>query len=124
MKVRTAFLAVFLVALFLATKSCSTVNAGTHGAALTWTAPGPLSGATYTYNVQRSNVSGGPYTTIKTGISTTSYTDSGLAAGTKYCYVVTVSAVGFTDSVPSNEACGTTLQDAAPNASGLAAIVQ
>jgi hypothetical protein len=42
------------------------------------------------YEIQRSTVSGGPYTTIGTvsGASTTTYTDTGLAFATTYYYVV------------------------------------
>lgn len=56
-------------------------------AKLTWNAtPGANS-----YNVKRSTTSGGPYTTIATNITSTSYTDSTVTAGKKYYY--TVSAV-------------------------------
>jgi len=50
---------------------------------LTWTA---LPGAS-SYNIKRSTTSGGPYTTIKTGNTTTSYSDNNLARGTYY-YVI------------------------------------
>lgn len=125
MKLRVAGLAVIVVIAVVLFKTCGTTQGASHQAALTWVAPGPMTPpVTYTYSVQRANVSGGPYTTVKTGITTTSYTDAGLAANTKYCYVVIVSATGFLDSVPSNEFCGTTLQDSAPNASGLAGVIQ
>ena len=51
---------------------------------LSWTGS---SGAT-SYNVKRATVSGGPYTTIATGVATTSYINSGLTSGTTYYYVV------------------------------------
>jgi fibronectin type 3 domain-containing protein len=51
--------------------------------ALTWTAS---SGAT-SYNVKRSTVNGGPYTTVGNPTST-SFTDLGLTNGTTYYYVV------------------------------------
>ncbi len=60
-----------------------TPTAGNAQVALTWNAS---SGAT-SYNVKRSTTSGGPYTTI-TNVATTSYTDTGLANGTTYYYVV------------------------------------
>ena len=51
---------------------------------LTWTAP---PGAT-SFNVKRSVTSGGPYTTVATGVSGTSYTDSTATNGTSYFYVI------------------------------------
>ena len=60
------------------------------------------------YNVKRSLTNGGPYTTVKTGITTTSYVDTGLSNGTTYYYVVTaVSTAG--ESVNSNQAAATPL---------------
>ena len=47
------------------------------------------------YNVKRSLVSSGPYTSLATGGTTTTYTDTGLPNGTTYYYVVTaVNTVG------------------------------
>jgi hypothetical protein len=51
---------------------------------LTWTAP---SGAT-SYNLKRSTVSGGPYSTIQTNIQGTTTTDGTVTNGTTYYYVV------------------------------------
>ena len=51
---------------------------------LTWNA---VSGAT-SYTLQRSSVSGGPYTTIQSGISGTSYTDSAVTVGEIYYYTI------------------------------------
>ena len=58
------------------------------------------------YNVKRATVSGGPYTTIATGVTGTSYTDSGLTAGATYYYVVSAVNPGH-ESVNSTEASAT-----------------
>ena len=69
---------------------------------LNWNAS---SGAS-SYNVKRSTISGGPYTTIATGVTSTSYTNTGLANGTTYFYVVSaVNAVG--ESGNSNQVSAT-----------------
>ena len=66
-----------------------TASAGTKKKiVLNWSAS---AGAT-SYHVKRATVSGGPYSTVATGITATSYTNSGLTSGTTYYYVV--SAVG------------------------------
>ncbi|WMT43488.1 fibronectin type III domain-containing protein [Paenibacillus sp. D2_2] len=61
-----------------------TATAGNAQVALSWTAS---SGATG-YNVKRATTSGGPYTTVASGITATSYTNTGLTNGTAYYYVV------------------------------------
>jgi chitin-binding protein len=53
--------------------------------ALTWNA---VSGATG-YNVKRSTTNGGPYANVAQGVTTNSYTNTGLTNGTPYYYVVT-----------------------------------
>jgi len=64
---------------------------------LSWT-----QGYAATFNVKRSTYPGG-YTTIATGVTTTTLTDSGLTAGTTYYYVVSgVSATG-SEGYNSNE---------------------
>ncbi|MEK0312686.1 Kelch repeat-containing protein [Cohnella sp. 56] len=55
------------------------------------------------YNVKRSTTAGGPYTTIATGVTGTTYNDNGLTNGTKYYYVVTAVNTGG-ESGNSNEA--------------------
>ncbi|RUS47809.1 glycoside hydrolase family 48 protein [Cohnella sp. AR92] len=59
-------------------------TAGDAQATLTWSAS---SGAT-SYNVKRATTSGGPYATVATGVTATSYADTGLTNGTTYYYVV------------------------------------
>jgi len=56
---------------------------------LAWSAvPGAAS-----YDIGRSTISGGPYTNLMvSGITTTNYTDTGLASGTTYYYVVSAVA--------------------------------
>jgi hypothetical protein len=69
---------------------------------LTWAV---TSGATG-YTVRRATTSGGPYTTIKTNVVGTSYTDTGLTNGVTYYYVVSgTNAEG--EGAYSNEAFGT-----------------
>ncbi len=82
-----------------------TATGGTTLVALTWNAD---SGATG-YNVYRGTASGGESATaIATGITTTAYTNSGLAAGTTYYYkVAAVDATGT--STPSTEAFAITI---------------
>jgi hypothetical protein len=66
---------------------------------LTWNAS---AGAT-SYNVKRSTVNGGPYTTIAPGVTSTSYTNGGLTSGTTYYYVVSAVNAGG-ESANSNQA--------------------
>src|SRR5262249_43832214 len=69
---------------------------------LNWNAS---SGAT-SYNVKRSTTSGGPYTTIATGVTATSFTNTGLTNGTTYFFVVSaVNSAG--ESANSNQASAT-----------------
>ena len=69
---------------------------------LGWTYP---QGA-ITFNVLRSTTSGGPYTTIATGITTTSYTDTAVTNGVTYYYVV-VAVNNIGNSPNSNQASAT-----------------
>ncbi|HXJ56559.1 MAG TPA: fibronectin type III domain-containing protein, partial [Verrucomicrobiae bacterium] len=87
-----------------------TATAGDARVDLNWN---PSSGAT-SYNVKRSTVSGGPYTTIASGVTTTAYTDTTAANGTTYYYVVTaVNAAG--EGPDSNQAVATPQPGTAPN---------
>jgi hypothetical protein len=74
-------------------------TAGTNQVALTWTA---AAGAT-SYEVLRATVSGGPYTTVATGVTTTSYTNTGLTTGTTYYYAV-MAFSATSESPNSNQA--------------------
>jgi choice-of-anchor B domain-containing protein len=92
-------------------------TAGNAQAGLSWTA---ASGATG-YGVHRSTTIGGPYTTIKTNIAGTSYTDTGLANGTTYYYIVTATnAEG--EGAASNEASATPAASTTPTTVTLASV--
>ena len=58
------------------------------------------------YAVQRSLVAGGAYTTLASGLTTTSYQDSAVVNGSTYYYVVTATGTGGTSFV-SNESAAT-----------------
>ena len=76
-------------------------TAGNAQVSLSWNTS---TGAT-SYNVKRSNTSGGPYTKISSP-TTASYTDTGLTNGTPYYYVVTaVNSAG--ESAASSQATAT-----------------
>ncbi|MFL6290529.1 MAG: M14 family zinc carboxypeptidase [Thermoanaerobaculia bacterium] len=77
-------------------------TAGSAQIGLNWTA---ASGAVF-YRVHRATASGGPYTTIQTNWTATSYTDTGLTNGTPYYYVVTATN-GAGEGPNSNEASAT-----------------
>ncbi|WP_439647988.1 glycoside hydrolase family 6 protein, partial [Cohnella mopanensis] len=64
-----------------------TAAAGNAQVTLSWMAS---SGAT-SYTVKRATTSGGPYTNLATGVTATSYTNTGLTNGTTYYYVVSAS---------------------------------
>jgi fibronectin type 3 domain-containing protein len=74
-----------------------TATAGNARVTLNWQVP---TGAV-TYNLKRATTAGGPYTTVATGLTATSYIDSGLNNGTRYYYVVT--AVAGAESAPAAE---------------------
>ena len=80
---------------------------------LAWSAS---SGATG-YNVKRATVSGGPYTTVASAITPTSFTDTGLSASTTYYYVVSAVNLGG-ESANSSQASATTQPGAGSLPSG------
>uniref|UniRef100_UPI001EF7FFD0 fibronectin type III domain-containing protein n=1 Tax=Cohnella mopanensis TaxID=2911966 RepID=UPI001EF7FFD0 len=79
-----------------------TATGGNAQASLSWVAS---SGAA-SYTVKRATTSGGPYTNVATGVTATSYTNTGLTNGTAYYYVVSaVNAAG--ESANSAQASAT-----------------
>jgi acid phosphatase type 7 len=79
-----------------------TATPGNNQVSLAWNASAGAS----TYNVKRSTSSGGPYSTVATGVSSTTYLDTTAINGTTYYYVVSaVNAAG--ESGNSNEAIAT-----------------
>lgn len=74
---------------------------GEHAVPLRWQ---PSFGAT-SYTVKRATVSGGTYSPVASGITTTSYTDTTVINGTTYFYVVTASnAAGTSSNSPEDSA--------------------
>lgn len=76
-----------------------------HSITVTWTAS--VSTGVTGYNVYRSTVSGGPYTKVAPLVAGTTYNDSAVTAGNRYCYVVTSVAPSdtTTESLNSPESC-------------------
>jgi beta-galactosidase len=77
------------------TATASVVNSQVQ---LNWNAHSGVTG----YNVKRSLVTGGPYTTIASNLVTTTYTDASASTCQTYYYIVTM-MVGSTESSPSAE---------------------
>jgi len=78
--------------------------------ALSWSA---LSGAS-SYNVKRATVSSGPYTTIASGVAAPSYSDTTVANGSTYYYVV--SAANSCGASPNSTQVSATPQASTPPA--------
>jgi fibronectin type 3 domain-containing protein len=72
-----------------------------HSVALSWS-PSSSPGIS-SYNVYRGTVSGGPYSLLTTGVSSTLYTDSNVQSGSTYCYVTTAVDSSGAESGYSNE---------------------
>ncbi|WP_426445558.1 endo-1,4-beta-xylanase [Paenibacillus sp. S-38] len=71
-------------------------TAGSSQVRLSWTA----SAGAVSYTLKRAAASGGPYTMVASGVTGTSYTDTGLTNGTTYYYVV--SAVNDVGASPDS----------------------
>jgi hypothetical protein len=76
----------------------ATANVVNSQVQLNWNAHSGVTG----YNVKRSLVSGGPYTTIASNLVATTYTDAGVSTCQTYYYIVTM-MVGSAESSPSAE---------------------
>ena len=78
------------------------VAAVQHSVTLTWDAS---TSTVAGYNIYRADQAGGPYTKINTILETgTIYTDSSVASGRSYYYIVTAIDSAGAESLPSNEA--------------------
>ncbi len=76
-----------------------------HDVALSWV---PSTSAVIGYNVYRANQSGGPYVQTNSSlVAGTTFSDSSVAAGQTYWYVVTAVATAGIESLHSNEAMAT-----------------
>ena len=93
-----------------AAASISTIN-------LSWTA----SSGAVSYNIKRAILSGGPYTTVVSGVNTTSYADTYLNVNTTYYYVVSAMN-GSGESANSAQGSATTLTGVAAAPTGLTAL--
>ncbi len=80
----------------------ATATPNSHDVALSWA---PSTSTVIGYNVYRANQSGGPYALTNSSlVAGTTFSDSGVAAGQTYWYVVTSVATGGVESAFSNEA--------------------
>src|SRR5262249_29871889 len=79
-----------------------TATAGDAQVMLSWTASPGADG----YNVKRATSSGGPYSTLATGVLATSYLDAPLINGQTYYYVVSASS-GADESLDSTPVSAT-----------------
>lgn len=81
-------------------------QAGDAQVSLSWDT---VTGATYTYNVKRSLLATGPFSTIASSVTQATYTDKSVANGTTYYYVVTALNQG-------QESANSTTESAKPEA--------
>lgn len=80
-----------------------TATTGELQVSLSWVS---VTGAT-SYNIKRSTILGGPYTTIASSVIGTSYVDTAVANGTTYYYIVTAIDENGNESASSNEVSAT-----------------
>jgi fibronectin type 3 domain-containing protein len=73
-----------------------------HSVSLSWNASSST-GISY-YNVYRGTTAGGPYSLLKNGVNSTSYTDATVQSGSTYFYVTTAVGAGGLESAYSGEA--------------------
>jgi Bacterial Ig-like domain (group 2) len=87
-----------------ATKSASATVTVTalHSVSLTWS-PSTSSNINY-YNVYRGTVNAGPYSLLKSGVTSTSYGDGSVHSGNRYYYVTTAVDLTGTESAYSDQA--------------------
>ena len=101
-----------------ATTGLAAIPASSSQINLSWSDQAAVSG----YNVKRSTTSGGPYTTVATGVNGLSYSNAGLAGSTTYYYVITA-VNGGGESANSAEANATTSAPTLPSSpAGLTAL--
>ena len=86
-----------------------TVTPANNQVILSWT---PGVGAD-SYNVKRTTVNGGPYTNTATGLTSLAFTNTGLANGTIYYFVVSATNQ-FGESTNSSQASARPVSSAAP----------
>jgi len=86
------------------TKSASATLtvAAPHSVSLTWS-PSSSPGISY-YNVYRGTVNGGPYSLLKSGVTSTSYGDGSVQSGSTYYYVTTAVDSAGAESAYSDQA--------------------
>lgn len=92
----------YLAATPLAAPQSLAATPGNAGVTLSW---GAVAGA-LSYTVKRSQISGGPYSTIFSGLATAGYADTGLTNGQTYHYVVSAVNAGG-ESPDSTQASAT-----------------
>jgi len=85
-----------------------TAVGGTAQVVLNWNSLAQAS----SYSVKRASTSGGPYTTLASGVTDTTYTDAAVENGRRYFYVIIPQLTAGGDGGVSNEASAST----APNA--------